>query len=112
MNLRSLSAFPPTLSRTVYTTVAPNDMPAPGARPQLRIVRDHVVISDRAQALLEKIRSAPEFDVSIAWPPGLDSLGEARVSQVRDRIRDGYYSQPEILREIAELLGESLVTET
>lgn len=113
MNLRSLSALPPTHSRTVYSTVAgKGDMAVPDAGTQLRIVRDHVVISSRAHELLEEIRSAPEFDLSMGWPSGVNSLGEARASLVRDRIRHGYYSQPEILREIAGLLGESLVTET
>lgn len=70
------------------------------------------MISHRARQLLEEMRQTPDAGVTINDLLGTDHLRGTRVTQVRDRMREGFYSQPEVLIEIASVLGGALATES
>ena len=81
------------------------------SRPTLRIVRDHVVISDKARELLEEMRQAPGVDSSISTLFGGTSLTDEQAGAVRERISHGYYRQPGVLREVASAVIPALEVE-
>lgn len=112
MNIRSL--YPTTSASARFETASARHESGPSddsSRPRLRIVRDRVVISHRARALLDEMRQMPDVDMSIKTLLGTPALTEERAGEVTSRIHHGYYHQPEILKEVASALGTALEQE-
>ena len=110
MNIKNL--FQPSQVRTRYEESAtiPEIGPARDpARPTLRIVHnDRAVISGRARALLDEMRQAPDVNTGLRARFDASSLPATRATEVLGRIKHGYYSRPEVQREVASLLGTAL----
>ncbi len=112
MNISSL--YPVPLAAVRAETSLPGSEPRASQesdRPRLRIVRDRVVISMRARELLDEMRQTPDVDLSIKTLLGTAPLTEERAGEVMERIHHGYYNQPDVLKELAGVLGGALEIE-
>lgn len=112
MNIRTLYSTS-TLPIRPETAPARRDRSADSgtSRPTLRIVRDHVVISDKARELLDEMRQAPNVDSHISTLLGGVSLTDEQAGLVRERISHGFYHQPRVLREVASAVIPALELE-
>lgn len=114
MNIRSLLHAFPVQARPDQLAAMPagSDPSEDARRPTLRIVRDRVTISGRARLLLDEVRQAPDVDTGIKVMLEGTLLPDSRATEVLQRIQRGYYSQPEVLREVASHLGGALERES
>lgn len=103
MNIRTLYSTFPVPARPETTPPARRERSADSgpSRPTMRIVRDNVAISDRARELLEEMRQAPSVDSNLSALLGGASLTDEQAGAVQERISDGYYRRPGVLREVA-----------
>ena len=69
---------------------------------------DRVEISADARAALSQQRTTQEMQFSRKALLSIPSLSKERSAEILQRIRDGYYSQPDILKEIAEHVADEL----
>lgn len=65
-------------------------------------IRDKVEISDAARAALSRQSGGPEIDLAKKALLGIPPLSEKRAADIMTRVQNGYYSQPDVLRQIAE----------
>lgn len=109
MNVKDLDARPYVSGRPESSPVQRNragDETEESAR--LRVVDDRILISYRARAALNEIRTMQEVDLSIKALLSNLPLTVDRAHEVLDRIRTGYYQRPEVLRRMAVTLAEVL----
>lgn len=112
MNIRNLHPLSLAPTRSAASSVRSQNAPSEESkRPQLRIVRDKVVISYRARVLLDEMRQTPDVDLSIKTLLGTAPLTDERAGEVLERIHHGYYNQPGVLKEVASVLRGALESE-
>jgi hypothetical protein len=73
-------------------------------------IRDKVEISDAARAALSNDTGPREIDFAKKALLGIPPLSEKRAADIMARVQNGYYSQPDVLRQTAERLGSELST--
>jgi hypothetical protein len=109
MQVQSLYSKPIEPSRSVHPTER-KAYQAPEATDQslLEDAGDRVVISNKARAVLNEMRRLPDVDLGLQALLSAVPLTEERAEQVLSRINQGFYKQPDVLREMATLLSEVL----
>lgn len=73
-------------------------------------VQDRVEISDAARAAVSDATSTHEMHLARKALLGIPPLSEKRSADILARVQSGYYSQPDILRQIAERVAADLTT--
>jgi hypothetical protein len=72
-------------------------------------IADKVEISDAARTALAKdAGSAAEVQFAKKALLGIPPLSEKRAADILARVQSGFYSQPEVLKQIAERVGTEL----
>ena len=72
------------------------------------VARDRVEISDAARAALAEQAASNDLLVARKALMGIPPLSENRAADILTRIQNGYYSQPDVLRQVAEKIGSEL----
>ena len=70
--------------------------------------QDRVEISDAARAAVSDAGSSQEINFARKALLGIPPLSEKRVADIMLRIQNGFYSQPDVLRQIAEQITSDL----
>lgn len=69
---------------------------------------DRVEISDAARAAAENTQSR-ELTFARKALLGIPPLSSDRVADILERVKEGYYSQPEVVKEISEKISSELL---
>lgn len=72
------------------------------------IPTDRVEISDKARTALADARKSEDLSFARSALDAVPSLSEARVSELTERIKSGYYQQADVLGQVAERAGNEL----
>jgi hypothetical protein len=71
-------------------------------------IQDRVEISDAARAALSRQSGAPEVDFAKKALQELPPMSEKRAANILERVQNGFYSQPDVLLQIAERMSADL----
>lgn len=69
---------------------------------------DRVEISDKARTALADARKSEDLAFARKALDSVSPLSEGRVSELTDRINNGYYKQADVIGQIAERAGSEL----
>ncbi len=72
-------------------------------------VQDRVEISDAARAAVSDAAANTEINFARKALLGMPPLSEKRAADILARVQSGYYSQPDVLKQIAERVGDAIL---
>lgn len=72
-------------------------------------VQDRVEISDAARAAVAGAGTTSEINFARKAMLGIPPLSEKRAADILARVQNGYYSQPDVLKQIAERVGDAIL---
>lgn len=71
---------------------------------------DRVEISDKARAALKDARKSEELTFARKALDNVPSMSDERIAELTNRIKSGYYQQPDILDQVARRAGGDLAS--
>jgi len=72
------------------------------------VARDRVEISDAARAAHAEQAKSNDLLVARKALMGIPPLSEKRAADILTRVQNGYYSQPDVLRQVAEKVAADI----